>query len=138
MLTHNPRWSHAPGNQVVPSRWQATVDSLSTISIVAGPTAPMIDGLLEHSPAGHVRRPRVSSERRPWGYHLRRTHAHRCRVSGCTFNFALSRCSASRMDRHGAARRLRNRAAVAGETCIGTELRPRCLPGHRQLPGDVP
>ena len=25
MLTHNPRWSHAPGNQVVPSRWQATL-----------------------------------------------------------------------------------------------------------------
>src|SRR4051794_36105415 len=24
MLTHTPRWSHAPGNQVVPSRWQAT------------------------------------------------------------------------------------------------------------------
>jgi hypothetical protein len=24
MLTHTPRWSHAPGNRVVPSRWQAT------------------------------------------------------------------------------------------------------------------
>ena len=24
MLTHTPRWSHAPGNPVVPSRWQAT------------------------------------------------------------------------------------------------------------------
>jgi hypothetical protein len=24
MLTHNPRWSHAPDNTVVPSRWQAT------------------------------------------------------------------------------------------------------------------
>jgi hypothetical protein len=24
MLTNAPRWSHAPGNQVVPSRWQAT------------------------------------------------------------------------------------------------------------------
>ena len=24
MLTHNLRWSHAPGNPVVPSRWQAT------------------------------------------------------------------------------------------------------------------
>ena len=24
MLTHTPRWSHAPGNQVVPSPWQAT------------------------------------------------------------------------------------------------------------------
>ena len=25
MLTHTSRWSHPPGNQVVPSRWQATV-----------------------------------------------------------------------------------------------------------------
>ena len=25
MLTHNFRWSHAAGNQVVPSPWQATV-----------------------------------------------------------------------------------------------------------------
>ncbi len=24
MLTHTPRWSHPPGNAVVPSRWQAT------------------------------------------------------------------------------------------------------------------
>ena len=24
MLTHTSRWSHAPGNAVVPSRWQAT------------------------------------------------------------------------------------------------------------------
>jgi hypothetical protein len=24
MLTHTPRWSHPPGNTVVPSRWQAT------------------------------------------------------------------------------------------------------------------
>jgi len=24
MLTHNFRWSHAAGNQVVPSPWQAT------------------------------------------------------------------------------------------------------------------
>ena len=24
MLTHTMRWSHAPGNPVVPSRWQAT------------------------------------------------------------------------------------------------------------------
>lgn len=24
MLTHTSRWSHAAGNQVVPSRWQAT------------------------------------------------------------------------------------------------------------------
>ena len=24
MLTHTSRWSHAPGNRVVPSRWQAT------------------------------------------------------------------------------------------------------------------
>ena len=25
MLTHNSRWSHARGNEVVPSRWQATL-----------------------------------------------------------------------------------------------------------------
>lgn len=24
MLTHTPRWSHAPGNRAVPSCWQAT------------------------------------------------------------------------------------------------------------------
>ena len=24
MLTHTSRWSHARGNEVVPSRWQAT------------------------------------------------------------------------------------------------------------------
>ena len=24
MLTHTSRWSHAPGNAVVPSHWQAT------------------------------------------------------------------------------------------------------------------
>ena len=23
MLTHTPRWSHPPGNEVVPSPWQA-------------------------------------------------------------------------------------------------------------------
>jgi len=27
MLTHTPRWSHPPGNAVVPSRWQATLGS---------------------------------------------------------------------------------------------------------------
>ena len=27
MLTQNFRWSHAAGNQVVPSPWQATSDS---------------------------------------------------------------------------------------------------------------
>jgi hypothetical protein len=26
MLTHTTRWSHAPGNAVVPSRWQATAE----------------------------------------------------------------------------------------------------------------
>jgi hypothetical protein len=25
MLTHNSKWSHPPGNKVVPSRWQATL-----------------------------------------------------------------------------------------------------------------
>ena len=28
MLTHTSRWSHAPGNRVVPSRWQATNDQV--------------------------------------------------------------------------------------------------------------
>ena len=31
MLTHNIRWSHAPGNQVVPSRWQATYRGTASI-----------------------------------------------------------------------------------------------------------
>lgn len=30
MLTHTSRWSHARGNGVVPSRWQATPDLMAT------------------------------------------------------------------------------------------------------------
>lgn len=32
MLTHTPRWSHALGNRVVPSRWQATTTLISCLT----------------------------------------------------------------------------------------------------------
>jgi hypothetical protein len=36
MLTHTSRWSHAHGNGVVPSRWQATVDPASIGTTFSG------------------------------------------------------------------------------------------------------
>lgn len=30
MLTNTHKWSHAPGNTVVPSRWQATIVLIET------------------------------------------------------------------------------------------------------------
>lgn len=36
MLTHTPRWSHARGNTVVPSRWQATRSTVGRESTTFG------------------------------------------------------------------------------------------------------
>ena len=36
MLTHTSRWSHARGNGVVPSRWQATAELLVDLRIPPG------------------------------------------------------------------------------------------------------
>ena len=41
MLTHNFRWSHAAGNQVVPSPWQATAGIiLATVFFVISDKQP--------------------------------------------------------------------------------------------------
>jgi hypothetical protein len=37
MLTHNFRWSHAAGNQVVPSPWQAT----ARVDVTLDPVPPL-------------------------------------------------------------------------------------------------
>ena len=36
MINHAPRWSHARGNTVVPSRWQATINIPTRLAFSAG------------------------------------------------------------------------------------------------------
>jgi hypothetical protein len=54
MLTHNFRWSHAAGNQVVPSPWQATDVSVSLTTTTHSPQqhTAVWDLLLQSDPEG--------------------------------------------------------------------------------------
>jgi hypothetical protein len=42
MLTHTSRWSHARGNEVVPSRWQATFGRGVILGTIVGQGLPFV------------------------------------------------------------------------------------------------